>query len=162
MTAYRWYNMPFAAPYMVGHCVPLAFTYVQRKPTARFAIDLADTAYFQRTRLGKPLLTHRGSAQPRQDEAWAALAHLTIVDYYEPKLAYEETTFVDSWGSERRRVRSIGAPTVAQFARTHRTGRWIVYTLDHAQAVVNGKIIGWVAPRRRVRRAVRVLPQEET
>lgn len=159
---WRWFTNGGIAqaenPFNSRHCVPLAFANVSStRRKARFAAELADAARVRVYGLdGQHLLNPGGGAPARSHVQWALLARYAIVETFEPEVHYQERE--DSTGRSRNGyvVRRVGRPTLAQFARSHRSGRWIVYTEAHAQAVVAGKIRGWASPRQRVRYAVRV------
>lgn len=150
----------FIIPFKYNHCVVTAFTAVQRQPTTEFALGLARSAMAcpHPLLLDTPLLTARGGspATIRSYETWAALAGLQVVEVFEPATKWDGQAYTDRFGEYRWRSREVGAPTVAGFARTHRTGRWVVLTNRHAQAVVDGKVRGWYGARSRVIAAWRV------
>lgn len=148
----RWYTNGGleSSPFSQHHCVPIAWANVKdvgRTSRARFAVELAESAYIRLIPgWGVPMLKRRGSAIGGCEELWAALARMRIVQ----TVKWAVVCHTDD------RTRRIGRPTVAQFARSHPRGRWVVFTRGHAQAVVSGRYRGRVGPRSRVRLAIRV------
>lgn len=158
----KLYPLGFKNPFTDAHCVPLAFTACTLHPSAERAQVLAFMARQAPNAIygHRALLTRAGGsgATLYNVDAWARLAGLKVVETYRPEVRYQEVERNDQYGGTTFVVRRQGAPTVAQFARTHKTGRWVVLTPCHAQALVNGKVRGWSAPRSRVRGAVRLVP----
>ena len=137
------------SPFPGKHCVPLAFASCSAQPTPIKAKEIAVRAK------ARGILSKKGGAvnvQARR-HAWASLAGLRIVEWYIPDI----TVRYRDWGyfSSRRTV--TGRPTLAQFLATRgRTGRWVVQTYKHCQAVVDGVLVQYGTPRSRVIQAWRV------
>lgn len=146
----------FDNPFTRAHCVPLAFTCVGPKPSAKFAVILADSAYGRvHPALWDCRLLKRSGGAPAAKLAvdeWARLALVRIVERYEP-----DDTLTIGYRGGREVYKRVGRPTVTQFRKGRgRRGRWVVFTDGHAQAVINGKVRGWFGARSRVVAAFRV------
>lgn len=152
----------FENPFPFKHCVPLAMTAVQRRPTTEFLLSLVESAravphpvFFE-----LPLLRHDGGAPNARlsIQSWTALAGLKVTETFEPTVVYTavDSGFRSGYGDRVYRAVARGRPTVRQFQRGHRRGRWIVFTDRHALAMVNGKLRGWFGARSRVLAAFRV------
>lgn len=157
---WRWYvnGGIESSPFERMHCVPIAFANVSTsRRKARLAVEVADVAYGRVIHDGRALLARKGSSPQHTYSIWATLFNYRVAARYEPVVRYVEQED-GRWNSRTGyRVRRIGRPTLAQFARTTgRRGRWIVFTPQHAQAVVNGAIRGYASPRQRVRYAIRI------
>jgi len=140
------------SPFKARHCVPLAFASCSARPTPAMAQDIAVMARV------RGILSSRGSSHATgiRRATWASLAGLKIVESFVPNttVRWDEIPGGRYTGWQRRRI--IGRPTLAAFIQAHPTGRWVVMTRGHAQAVVDGVLVQAGTARSRVIQAWRL------
>jgi hypothetical protein len=139
--------LPFLHPFERKHCAVIALTMMTRRPSAKFALSLAESAYYVPGVFNATILSRSGGARnfEMNIEKWCALSGLAVAEKFKPKIKVESIGaghYVTRRDREvyyrRPPLRVVGRPTLAQFQRAHRRGRWIVVTNNHAIALVNG------------------------
>lgn len=142
-------NNAFPDPFPTNHCVVMAFAHARhaaipmidpRKgdPT-EFALDLAKLA----RKAGRLSRSGRSAMTYDSRDWWALHSGLKVVR----ALKYRRARFdgVSLGGPGIKVSRSLR--TLKRWAREHPKGTFVVITLGHMQAVVNGTIYGYYKPR---------------
>ena len=160
MSHSRW---SFTNPFPRNGCVPCALAHLAGKG-AVWAAALAATAATTDAGHGFLIRKHGGAYMVRPGEeklydwlsgrGWIAQPDRARREWC--RLAGLRGTEVVQY--PRRSWDGVGAPTVTQFAKTHRRGRWLVLTYNHAIALIEGRYYGDWAARSRVYCAVQVEP----
>lgn len=156
-------NWAFTDPFPVNGCVPCAFAHLTGTGAAgarRIAARAARTAAPSRVhalRDRKLYNLRSGSgwaSRPSDVRAWAKLAGLAVRETWDWWQEWTQAQ-IQAHKTGACLSRTLHRPTVARFAREHPVGRWVVYTRDHAIALVDGVLYGFYQPRSRVHWAYR-------